>query len=164
MANAGVTCVAMDGKGKTLAIGGRDATVRFVGAKSANRDDEKVFEGHPEAVSAIVMDSKGTLVVSGSEAGDIRVWKFSNGKQQHLLQEQGSVIMQLAVDPKGKYLASGDEDGVIQVWDLKRGAPRVTLPAPDEGAVSGLAFVGKGKTLAATWSSSKVTLWDLSHL
>ena len=162
--NGGVTCMAMDADGKTLAVGGKDATVRFVGAKSANVDDKKVLEGHGGAVSAVAMDPKGSLVVSASEAGDLRVWKFSSAKQQHLLQESGSPARHVAIDPKGKLAASGHADGTILVWSLGKGELLAKLPAAHEGAVTGLAFVGKGTTLAASWESPRVTLWDLAEL
>jgi WD40 repeat protein len=161
--NGGVTCLALDGKGKTLAVGGRDATVRFVGAKSANPDDKKVLEGHPKPVSAVAMDAKGALVVSGSEAGDVRVWKFSSGKEQHVLDRHAAAVTRLAIDPNGKLLASGDEEGAVHVWDLKKGEHLLQL-ADHAGGVTGLAFVGKGETLATSGGGAQVTVWDLSEL
>lgn len=164
MDNQGVTSLAMDARGKTLVVGGRDGTLRFVGAKSARRDDKKVLEGHRGAVTAVVMDPKGSTLVSGSELGDLRVWKFSSGKSQHVLEEHEAAIRRLAVDAKGRRFASGDAYGMVKVWDLKQGELLLTLPDREQGAVTGLAFLGKGETLATTWEAPQVTLWDLSEL
>lgn len=163
MQNGGVTCLALDAKGKSLAVGGEDATVRFVGGQSANRDEKKVLEGHPGPVTAVAMDPKGALVLSASTAGDLRLWKFSSGKPLAVLHVEGDAITHLAIDPKGKLAASGDDNGVIRIWNLKKRKLQATLPAEGEAAVSGLAFIDK-ETLASSRTSPAVVLWDLSDI
>ena len=116
------------------------------------------------AVSAVALDPKGSVVVAGTEAGDLRVWGVSKADERHVLRESGTAVLELAVDPKGKRLAAGDANGETTIWDLKSGKLLATLPAADEGAVTGLVFVDKGDALAETWTSTQVTLWDLSDL
>ncbi len=53
---------------------------------------------------------------------------------------------------------------MITIWDLQKGESLLTLPGSQEGPVSGLAFVEKGKMLATARETKMVTLWDLSEL
>ena len=160
--NGGVTCMAMDPKGKTLVVGGADGTVRFVGAKSANVDDKKVIEGEGR-VLRVATDPKVGYVVLGSEAGLLQVWKASNTRLRHTLEGHVADISALAVEPKGKRFASGDEGGHVRIWTLSKGESLLALDL--EGVITGLLFLDKGKTLATTTdASNRVTLWDLSEL
>lgn len=162
--NGGVTALAMDAGGKTLAVGGRDGTIRFLGAQSANVDDKKVIEAHEAPVSALACDAKGALLCSGSETGALRTWKASSGKLQHELKASGASITRIALDARASLLATGDAEGVVELWDTKKGERLFALPA-EKGAITGLAFVGKGPSLAvATSSDTELRLWDLSEL
>ena len=162
--NGGVRALALDAAGKTLAVGGSDGSVRFINAQSARVDDKKVLSGHAEAVSALAMDPKGTLIASASEAGDLRTWRYANARQQHLLKESGAVILRLAIDPKGTMLAAGDAEGRVEIWDLKKAKLLTTLTPAGEGAVTGLVFAPKRTNLVASRAGTQATLWDLSDL
>lgn len=162
--NGGITCLAMDAKGKTLVVGGSDATIRFVGGTSANVDRKKVLEGHSTPVTAVAVDAKGAYIVSGSESGNLRVWKYPSGRSLHVLDEHPSAIQCIAVDAKAKHFASGDADGTVTVWNLKKGQVVLRLAAAEGKPVTGLTFIHKGKTLVTAGGSGKVTLWDLSDL
>ena len=81
-----------------------------------------------------------------------------------MLQSGDAIVWHRAVDPKGKVVASGDADGEIKLWDVKKGELLLTLPGSEDGAVSGVAFVDKGKTLATARGTAAVTLWGLSDL
>ncbi len=164
MENGGTTCFALDAKGKQLAVGGKDGTVRFVGAKSANVDDKKVFEGHAEPLSALALDAKGSIVVSGAEDGELRVWKVSSGKCRAVLKRHGNRIEHVACEPKGKRFASGDSTGSVLLWKLGSDDPPVEILAPSGEPVTGLAFTDNGKTLVTSGGSGRVTLWDVSKL
>ena len=67
--------VALDGKGKQLAVGGADGTVRFVNASSAKRDEKKVLENHGAPITALTWDGKGKLDVD--EMGPRRLAAFA---------------------------------------------------------------------------------------
>jgi len=153
----------MDPKGKTLAVGGEDGTLRFVGAKSASVDDKKVFQAHEGPVLAIALDPKTAHVISGSKGGSLSVWRYASNKVKHELRGHEADITSLVVDSKGKRFASGDAAGHVLVWNLAKGKLLVELEL--EGAITGLVFIEKGKTLATTAADSvMVTLWDVSKL
>ena len=164
MSNGGVTCLAQDATAKTLVVGGRNGTVRFVGAKSANTDKKKILEGHLGPVSAVALDPRGKVVVSASELGEIRVWTASSGRQLREMRAHEAAVVALAVDPKGKRLASGDAQGVVHIWDLKKGELLGTLPGQEGGAVTGLAFINKGSELAVAREQARLALWPVAKL
>lgn len=161
--NASVTALAVDGKGKRLAVGGSDGTVRFVSTGKAKLDERHVCEGHGGPVTAVVLDPKGSVAVSSTASGDVRVWKVSKGEQLHRLDRHEANVDQLAIGPKGKLLATGDVDGIVHLWDLEEGEHLLQLPGLG-GRTQGLAFAEGGRTLATSASSPNVTLWDLSDL
>ena len=161
LGNGAVLCLAMDARGDTLAAGGQDGTVRFVGAKSTNVDDKRVLDqGTP--VTAVALDAKGKVVASGAANGEVRVWKVTGKKPQHVLASHGSTVSSLAFDPKGARLASGDADGAICIWDVRKGEKVASLKL--DRAIGGLVFLDKGKSLAAVGGGKTVTVWDVSGL
>ncbi|MEM7306152.1 MAG: hypothetical protein AAF682_05750 [Planctomycetota bacterium] len=163
MGNGGITSLALDAKGKTLVVGGSDGTLRFVGAKSANRDEKKVVETGEAAVTALGVDPKGSWIVAGCDDGCVGVWKASSGKRRHELDAHASGVVHATVDPRGKRAATADLGGEVRLWDLASGEA-LAMWKPIEGTpVAGLAFVDKGKALV-TASGTELLAWDLSDV
>ena len=162
MKNNGITCLEGDSKGKLLAVGGEDGTIRFVNPKSATRDEKKIFEGHEEHITALSFDAGGKMLASASEDGVIRLWTASSGKEK-LVIEAGSAIRSVELHPKAKWVAGGDENGKVRIWSAKKGELLLTLDTESGTPVWKLIALDKGKQLAAT-DGKAVRIWTLPKL
>ncbi len=157
--NGKVTCLAMDAKGKTLAAGGEDGTVRFVDAKSASVDDKRILDlGSP--VVALAIDPKGKSIAAATKNGQVQVWKTKGKKAELTLGEESSGIQAVAFHPKGTQIVTGGSDGKITFWDSKKGTVLGELQVTRD--VVAVAFVDKGEGLLVATESESVGLWDLS--
>ncbi len=162
--NGGTYSLAMDSKGKQLAIGGKDGSVRFANPVGAQVDEKKVFEVHKKAVTALTYDSKGRKLVVGSKGGELCMLEASKGKRTFDLSGHEDEIRSVAVDPKREWIASGDKDGVVLLWNYKGGEPAAKLMGEAEGPVADLLFIDKGKRLIGTRGGNRILVWDLSDL
>ncbi len=161
--NEGITCCALDARDKWLALGGKDFSIRFINSESASTDDDKIFVGHEQPVSALVFDPKGAKLVSGDESGKLIVWTVTSGKPSPAWSAHTKRVQSLAMHPQGKWVASAGADGSIELWDLGSRERLRTLAPAGPSAVVSLAVLDKGKSLASA-AGTAVTLWDLSQL
>jgi WD40 repeat protein len=112
----------------------------------------ETISSHGNGVTALALDPTGTLVVTGSFDGVLRVGPIT-GEEPHLLYGGSLEVYSIAVSPDGKWIASGSQDGAIRLWPMPEGTPFHTLPyqeildrlrgltnlrvVPDEGSATG---------------------------
>jgi len=117
------------------------------------------LDNHGDQVYAIAMDPSGTLVVTGSDDGVIRVGP-ATGEEPHLLFGHEGRVWSLALDPLGRWIASGGEDTTVRLWpmpDLSK-PPLHTLPREE--------LIAKLKTLTnlrVVRDEASATGWKLTH-
>ncbi len=108
------------------------------------------------------MDSSpdGTLIATGGNDNQVRVWNAETGELKHELSGHESHIYSLLFHPGGEWLLSGELKGVIRQWDLATGQEIRTFDAKklhtyhggqrvDYGGVRAMSISPDGKTLAA---------------
>lgn len=81
--------------------------------------------GHTNYVSELVLNREGTVVVSGSGDGTLRVWDLANGAEQFTLKGHSKSISALAISPDGRTALSGSIDTQVRLWDLQLGKGRL---------------------------------------
>jgi WD40 repeat protein len=85
------------------------------------------IRSHGSNVFSIAFDPTGTVIVTGSYDGVVRVGPLAGG-EPHLLYGHTFEVSSIAVSPDGKWIASGSQDGTIRLWPMPEGKPFQTLP------------------------------------
>ena len=121
----GLWSVALGPRGRRVASGGTDGTVRFwdstrrvwVGAESA--------EQHRDIVLSLTFSSDGTRVLSGGRDGVVRLWDAEDGRPigPPLVGHVGW-INAVAFSPDGALLASAGSDNTLRLWHPADGEVR----------------------------------------
>jgi serine/threonine protein kinase/WD40 repeat protein len=91
----------------------------------------RVITGHGSKVSAIVIDSTGTLLVTGDANGTVRVGPLS-GEDPHVLPGPAS-IRDIDVSSDGRWIAAAgypvpNRPSTLCLWRMPEGKPLYTLP------------------------------------
>ena len=147
-------------KGAVAALG-QDAAVLLVDPLS--RELAARLEGD-DASNAVAIAPDGSALVSANRDGRLRLWRVSPGAKEIRLQPPGDFPggTALAVSPVGGRIAVGDASGHIAVWDLAQARATQGMDLL-QGPVSGLAFSGDGRYLAASGREDKAFLFELAH-
>ncbi|MET7698901.1 helix-turn-helix domain-containing protein [Streptomyces sp. NPDC005485] len=113
--------------------------------------------GHPGPVVAVAFRPDGRTLVTGDNAGTIRLWDTSAG---HLRKNLPGTDADLAAvfTPDGRTMAIADPDGVkLRDTSTGRTRKRLAKQTVDSGL---MAFSRDGRTLAISTFGQKVELWD----
>ena len=84
---------------------------------------------HGNMLNSFALDRSGTILVTGSLDGVVRVGPISGG-EPYLLFGHSGMVSSVAVSPDGRWIASSSDDGTIRLWpmpDLSK-PPLHTLP------------------------------------
>jgi WD40 repeat protein len=119
-----------------------------------------VLNGHTGAVESVAFSPAGGLLASASSDRTIRFWRATASAHYPLgrpLQADGP-LYSAAFAPGGQTLASGGFDKVI-LWNVAHRAQERILPFIG-GAVTSVAFSGRGHAFAAGAANGTVLLWN----
>ncbi|EKM58889.1 uncharacterized protein PHACADRAFT_249002 [Phanerochaete carnosa HHB-10118-sp] len=106
----------------------------------------------------------GKLLAASFNAGDILVWRLSDGLLVQCLQHQGHTdkVVSLSFSPNNRTLISGSEDESAIVWDVRSGRALLRLEG-HIGSVSTVAYAPHGTFVAtASHGGTSVKIWDAS--
>ncbi len=109
-------------------------------------------------LTSLAASPDGRLLVAGSDAGFVGVWRVADHTLQHELKGPKGMILGVAVSPDGKKLASVCAEGTLHVWET---ATRALLFAQqDKDGCAGLAFSPTGRHVATGNRFGVVRIWD----
>jgi len=77
--------------------------------------------------TSLALDPTGTIAVTGSEEGMLRVAPVT-GEEPHLLMGHEASVYEVAVSPDGRWIASASADATLRLWPMPEGLPFHTLP------------------------------------
>ena len=77
--------------------------------------------------TSLALDPSGTIAVTGSEEGVLRVAPVTGG-EPHLLMGHEASVTGVAVSSDGRWIASSSGDATIRLWPVPEGQPFHTLP------------------------------------
>ena len=136
--------------GNRLAV----ATAAGIWIYDAHTGDElDVLLGHTERRENVVYSPDGTLLASGGNGGDLRLWDANTGTPLHTL-----IGHSAAFSPDGTTIAGG---GVpkIGLWDADSGELKTAFTA-HTSTINSIVFSPDGTTIASGSSDNTVRLWD----
>jgi WD40 repeat protein len=118
---------------------------------------------HPSGVKSICFFNDDTLIATGSNDGNIRIFEANNGHELICLFNSYSPINDLVVTPDGRYIAVGSVDGMIKIWNSKLGECKYQIHAHNN-YIQNLIYTSEGKLLSSSRDNT-VKLWseDLSR-
>ena len=134
-------------------VGGRAVVVELDNAFATP------LETHGNRVTAVALDTAGTIAATGDVDGVIRLGPVT-GEEPHVLLGHETRVYDLAFDPLGRWIASGGNDGTARLWpmpDLSE-PPLHTLPREE--------LIARLKTLTnirVVRDEGTAIGWKLSH-
>ncbi len=102
--------------GKTLAVGGSDATIHVLNA--ADGKIVRSMPGHTSTVTALAFHPTGTVLVSASKDRTVRLWNPTNGQALKTLEGHTAWVEGVTFVAQGTRLASVGADATVRLWDL----------------------------------------------
>ncbi len=145
------------GAAPLLAGGMDDGSILIWKTGNTEEPGELFASGNPAVWSLAV---SGSLLASGDDRGDIRIWDMARGSVVQIFSGYMSSVFGLAISPDGSLLAAGGIQGAIRFWSLKTGTLIRVIPAHN-GWVNGLAFSPDGRWLLSGGSDGVGRIWGI---
>jgi WD40 repeat protein/transcriptional regulator with XRE-family HTH domain len=112
--------------------------------------------------TAVALSADGGILVAGTPAGDVRVWRTADRTLLLAVQGHTGMVWGVAVDRDGRLVASAGDDGLIRVWEAGTGRLQTTMQV-EAGPVWGVALSTDGRLLASGGEDGLVRLWDSTN-
>jgi WD40 repeat protein/transcriptional regulator with XRE-family HTH domain len=109
--------------------------------------------------TAVALSADGAVLVAGTPAGDVRVWRTADRTLLLAVQGHAGMVWGVAVSRDGQLVASVGDDGQIRVWAAGSGRLLTTVQV-QAGPVWGVALSTDGRLLASGGEDGIVRLWD----
>lgn len=111
-------------------------------------------------ITAIGTSPKKTIIVVGTEEGQLSVWDVQQRRQIHTWSHQRS-ITDIQWSPHGNWLASSSMDGHIKLWRTEESEMLHDIVDP-QGSIYTIAIAKDGKWLASAGQDHMIKIWDTS--
>ncbi|GIF11649.1 NB-ARC domain-containing protein [Actinoplanes teichomyceticus] len=141
-----------------LVTGGRDGEINVW---QLSENTHAVLGRCGGTVRGVDVAADGTLAVSCSTDGAVRVWDVATGAE-HLLEDPGGTQFERCrISPDKRLVAAASQDGTISVWSWP--ARRLEhILARHDGWAADCSFSPDGRLLASTGWDRTVRLWNLA--
>lgn len=156
-------CVCFSPDGTSLISGWSDGKIRAFKPQSGKLI-YAINDAHRDGVTAIACydGPQGQLrIVSGGEAGKVRVWKVTRECQSMIasLKEHKSRVNCISVDANGTECVTASSDGSCIVWSLERYVRNLCLFASTQ--FQAVLYHPDQSQLLTAGSDRKLTYWDV---
>ena len=166
--------VAFGPDGKTLASGGLNGIIRIWNTETGKQEQafmENSFANdlaaQSAAVTVVMFNSDGNVLVSGHKNGSIRLLDMDTGKVIQTLRGHADAVSSISFRPDGKTLASTSKDATARLWDVDSGEQIYALAGYDKTTWR-VFFYPNGLPLATGFQhpsshdhDKDIHLWDL---
>ncbi len=111
-------------------------------------EEQAFLRGHKDKVNSISFNRDGTMLVSGSDDGTVRVWDVKTATEKvTFIGQTRHGISSVAFSPDKVTVASGGTDGTVRLWDIKTETEKATQDYGNS-FIQSVVFSPDGKTIA----------------
>jgi WD40 repeat protein len=108
------------------------------------------LQAHDRGVSCLAVNSRGERAISGTQAGEIKVWDLMSGRPISRMQRDGAGgCSAVALSEDGGLAVAAYSDGSVSLWDANSGSLLRTVTGDGGGACNLLALSAEGRSLVA---------------
>jgi serine/threonine protein kinase/WD40 repeat protein len=119
-----------------------------------------IFPGHGSRVEAVAWSADGSMLLTGSDNGDLFLWDARTHERLHTFPHLGGGVWSLAISSDSRLLVAGGQRQGISVWDLKTRQLKQTLEEEPRG-VPGVAFTPDSQFVVTCCLRGSVRLWNV---
>ncbi|XP_054714076.1 WD repeat-containing protein 3-like [Uloborus diversus] len=116
--------------------------------------------GHVLPVTCMDISSDGTLIVTGSEDKDIRIWSMEFGSCNKFIKrahDKGITCLQFL--PKTHLFFTGGRDNMIKQWDADN-FQKITTLKGHQNEITAMAVSPDGKRIVTSSRDKSIRLWE----
>jgi WD40 repeat protein len=140
-----------------FASAGSDATVAIWDA---------TLSGHTAPVRSIAVLPDCQSLVTGDEAGSIRLWDIATEFCRQVFEGHENGVSSLAVSPDGRHIASASWDNTVRVWNSDTSREELVLrrkqaKRPGLDLFEAVSWTSNGKTVIAASRYYGLIFWDI---
>lgn len=117
-----------------------------------------LLSGHRGPVRSIDYSPDGSMLVSASYDGTVRVWDARTGRQSKEVRFRDVRFDSAAFSPDGRFVACGGSDACVRLWDWQSG--EVHVIGRHDGPVTAVAFPVDSRAVVSTNRLSVHTWFD----
>ncbi|MBD2435919.1 NB-ARC domain-containing protein [Nostoc sp. FACHB-110] len=153
-----ISALAFSPNGKTLAMSDANGKI-CLWRDFAAEEQLLTCIGHIDGVQAIAFNPNSTILASGGNDQNVKLWDVDTGQCLKTLTEHPERVKSLAFSPQGDILAIGSDDWVIHLWTMADSKYHQQLQA-HQGSILSVVFSPQGKILASASSDKTIKLWN----
>ncbi len=122
----------------------------------------RILTGHTEDVSRVAWARNADVVATGSEDGEIRIWRPSDGTLlQTMPTPTDADVFGLAFGLDDRLLAASYADGMVRLFDVRSGAELNAFTA-HEGIAWAVRFTPDGQQVVSGGQDGRLAFWDIT--